>query len=193
MGWLLTRGEVREAAQALLWTVGSVGDVRGERLALLLVGVAVLAPLGAARARDGSASWRSATTTPAGSGWRPTAPARSRCWSASPSSPRRRQSRARCRSWRWWHPRSHAALLDDGGPALAVSGVVGATMLLGADVVGQHALPGRLAAPVGVVTGLVGAPYLIWLLTRTRTRDDRDDDHGPADDPDRRARAPDTR
>lgn len=42
------------------------------------------------------------------------------------------------------------------------SALVGVIIVAGADLVAQHALP--VALPTGVVTGAVGAPYLIWLL-----------------------------
>lgn len=42
------------------------------------------------------------------------------------------------------------------------AGLVGASLVLAADLVGQFAY----RFPVGVLTGLVGAPYLIWLLIR---------------------------
>ena len=51
------------------------------------------------------------------------------------------------------------------GPApggIIASALVGASIVLAADLVSQHLLP--LALPTGVVTGAVGAPYLIWLL-----------------------------
>ena len=60
-------------------------------------------------------------------------------------------------------------LVDDGSSALAASAVVGAVLTLGADVVGQFALPG-LTAPVGIVTGVIGAPYLLWLLATTERK-----------------------
>jgi iron complex transport system permease protein len=41
----------------------------------------------------------------------------------------------------------------------------GAGMLLVADLVARHMLPTPL--PTGVVTGAVGAPYLLWLLATT--------------------------
>lgn len=46
--------------------------------------------------------------------------------------------------------------------------LVGALLVLGADLVAQHLLPAAL--PVGVVTGAIGAPYLLFLLMRGRTR-----------------------
>jgi iron complex transport system permease protein len=49
--------------------------------------------------------------------------------------------------------------------ALATSALVGATLVAGADLVGRVAFaPNEL--PVGVLTGVLGAPYLLWLLTR---------------------------
>lgn len=47
---------------------------------------------------------------------------------------------------------------------LLPSGLMGAVLVLGADLVGQNLLPARY--PVGVITGLLGAPYLILILLR---------------------------
>lgn len=44
------------------------------------------------------------------------------------------------------------------------SGLVGALLVLSADFIGQFALGIKL--PVGVITGILGAPYLIFLLIR---------------------------
>ena len=38
-----------------------------------------------------------------------------------------------------------------------------------ADLVAQHAFAG-IAVPVGIVTGLIGAPYLLWLIARGNRR-----------------------
>jgi iron complex transport system permease protein len=48
------------------------------------------------------------------------------------------------------------------------TGVLGGLLLLGADLVGQHALP--VSLPVGVVTAALGAPYFLFLLYRTHAR-----------------------
>ncbi len=42
--------------------------------------------------------------------------------------------------------------------------------MLASDLVAEHALP--VALPTGVVTGAIGAPYLIWLLA-TANREGR--------------------
>ncbi|MCM8750308.1 iron ABC transporter permease [Thermomicrobiaceae bacterium CFH 74404] len=54
------------------------------------------------------------------------------------------------------------------GSVFAFTGVLGALLLLGADMVGQHALP--VGLPVGVVTAAVGAPYFLYLLYRVNAR-----------------------
>jgi iron complex transport system permease protein len=51
------------------------------------------------------------------------------------------------------------------GSVLVFTALLGSTMLLLSDVIGQHALPVTL--PVGVVTGAVGAPYFLFLLYRS--------------------------
>lgn len=51
-----------------------------------------------------------------------------------------------------------------GSPVLA-SGLVGALLVLLADFLGQYALGTRF--PVGVITGALGAPFLVYLLVRT--------------------------
>jgi iron complex transport system permease protein len=54
-----------------------------------------------------------------------------------------------------------------GGSQLALlpAALVGALLLLASDLIARRAFaPTEL--PVGVVTGVVGAPYLVWLLAR---------------------------
>lgn len=58
-----------------------------------------------------------------------------------------------------------ARLVRPGGSLLIPAALVGALLVIVADLVGQFAFDSRL--PVGVITGVVGAPYLIWLLIRT--------------------------
>ena len=50
-------------------------------------------------------------------------------------------------------------------PHTLPAGLVGAILVLAGDLIGQNAFSIRL--PVGVVTGIIGAPYLIYLLIRT--------------------------
>lgn len=50
-------------------------------------------------------------------------------------------------------------------PHTLPAGLVGAILVLAGDLIGQNAFAIRL--PVGVITGIIGAPYLIYLLIRT--------------------------
>ncbi|WP_250447268.1 iron chelate uptake ABC transporter family permease subunit, partial [Actinotalea sp. C106] len=63
-----------------------------------------------------------------------------------------------------------ARLLRGSGPALVTATLVGATVVVAADLVGQHLVPGTLQPPVGLITGALGAPFLIWLLVRGERR-----------------------
>lgn len=53
------------------------------------------------------------------------------------------------------------------GPNLLPSLLLGAALLAWADYAGQHAIPGR-ELPVGVITGVLGGGYLVYLLARQR-------------------------
>ncbi|MFI5956131.1 FecCD family ABC transporter permease [Cryptosporangium sp. NPDC051539] len=50
-------------------------------------------------------------------------------------------------------------------PPLIGSALTGSVLVLGADLVSRHVLV-DVHLPVGVVTGILGAPVLLWLLTR---------------------------
>ncbi len=57
-----------------------------------------------------------------------------------------------------------AKLVGTGASHTLPSGLVGASLVLGADLIGQFAFDTRF--PVGVITGILGAPYLLFLLIR---------------------------
>ena len=168
VAWLLARGDVREAQTALHWTVGSISDVRGDDLVMLGIGVIVAAALVGVCAR---------VLSPLAIG-----DDHARALGV-------RVDRARvvllllavalvATATSVAGPIAFVALLapaiarrlvDHGGAALAASAVVGAALTLGADVAGQFAVPG-LTAPVGIVTGVIGAPYLLWLLATSERK-----------------------
>ena len=54
-------------------------------------------------------------------------------------------------------------LLSGAGKGFPQAALVGALVMLGSDLVAQHALP-AVQLPVGVVTGVFGAGFLLWLL-----------------------------
>ncbi|PQZ47885.1 ABC transporter permease [Ochrobactrum sp. MYb15] len=55
-------------------------------------------------------------------------------------------------------------VLRNNGSLLVPAALIGAILVLAGDYIGQFMLPGRY--PVGVVTGALGAPYLIYLIVR---------------------------
>lgn len=165
IAWRLAAAHEREAGRALLWTVGSVAEVRDNTLGLLALGVLVLGVLAlvAGRAQRAlalgddhaqglgvgpSGARGAALLVGVGLVALATAVTGPIAFVAlvAPAIARR--------------------LVDDGGPALVASAAVGAALTISADVLGQYGLPG-VTAPVGIVTGLVGAPYLLWLLARS--------------------------
>jgi len=59
-------------------------------------------------------------------------------------------------------------LLDTAAGSIIAAALVGACLVLASDFIAVEVLPFEL--PTGVVTGAVGAPYLIWLLASTNKR-----------------------
>ncbi|MEU6146907.1 iron chelate uptake ABC transporter family permease subunit [Streptomyces sp. NPDC047081] len=62
-------------------------------------------------------------------------------------------------------PVAHRLTGANGSPLLPAA-LTGAVLVLAADLIGQFAFDTRF--PVGVVTGALGAPCLLWLLARSR-------------------------
>ena len=165
IGYVLTRAQLFEARQAMHWLTGSVGQASDDELRLLLGALLVLLPLAVLLQRQ----LRVARTRRRH---------RPRRWAPAPSS-------AAPACW----PRAvvlvalavavagpivFVALVAGPianrllGPAtggIVAAALVGAALLLTADLVAVHLLPTPL--PTGVVTGAVGAPYLLWLLVTT--------------------------
>lgn len=162
IGYLLTRSAENDVRSALVWMVGSIGTPRWEQVAILAAIVGALLPLVVAVRRrllvlqlgDDLAGGLGARVEPArltiltvavalAAG--ATAFAGPVAFVAFVSAPIARR------------------LLPGATPAISASALVGVLVVLGAEFAGQHFLPG-LEVPVGIITGAVGAPYLLWLL-----------------------------
>ena len=61
-----------------------------------------------------------------------------------------------------------ARIVGSNGSLLIPSALVGACLVLIGDYIGQFVLPSRY--PVGVITGALGAPYLIYLIIRVNRK-----------------------
>ncbi|WBB67863.1 iron chelate uptake ABC transporter family permease subunit [Micromonospora sp. WMMD812] len=164
VGYVLTRAQLSEARQAAHWLTGSVGQASTTELRLLVGALVVLLPVAMLLQRP------------------------LRTLELGDDAARTLGTRTEL---------SRAALLATGivlvalavsvagpivfvalvagpvanrllGPAaggILPAALVGAVLLLLADLVAVHLLPTPL--PTGVVTGAVGAPYLLWLLATT--------------------------
>ncbi|GGM59347.1 FecCD family ABC transporter permease [Dactylosporangium sucinum] len=163
-GYVLTRAQLFEARQAIHWLTGSVGQASGPELRLLLGALVVLLPLAVVLQRalralelgDDTARALGSRTELSRAGLLATAVALIALAVAVAG------------------PIIFVALVAGPianrllGPAtggIVPAALAGAALLLGADLVAEHLLPTPL--PTGVVTGAVGAPYLLWLLATT--------------------------
>jgi iron complex transport system permease protein len=163
LSYLLTRADLREAQDALTWLVGSVSGARWPDIAVVALFLCLVLPMlgllagrlrvlqlgddtarslgvGAERARLALLGLAVALAAIATAAVGPLA------FVAFVSAPIARR------------------LIGTGGLALVPAAIVGMLITSLADFVAQHLLPGDLQLPAGIVTGAIGAPYLLWLL-----------------------------
>lgn len=158
--YIISRAEIYEAREAMTWLVGTVGQAGAGELRTLLVGLVVLIPIAMLLERPLRALELGDDTAKAlgsrvevsrlallglsivlvGFAVAVAGPIMFVALIAGPI--------------------AHRLAGPDSG--VVAAGLVGAVIVLGSDLVSQHLLP--VALPTGVVTGIVGAPYLIWLL-----------------------------
>lgn len=168
MNYLMVRSQVELAQAALLWVTGSlastawwhllvVGAVAAATLPAVVVSARWLpiAQLGAATAAGLGVSVTRVRLTAVIAAVLLTAVT---CAFAGPIS-----FIALCA------PAIARSLLGHGSIAIGTSAITGAALLAGADLVAQFAIP-ETSLPVGVVTGAIGAVFLLWLLASTKGR-----------------------
>ncbi|SCF15095.1 iron complex transport system permease protein [Streptomyces sp. LcepLS] len=164
LSYLLTTADVDEAQEAFLWMTGSLNGRSWTQFWPLLWLLVVLVPLTLAAARalpalslgdDTAAGLGSRVgrqrlallacgTVLAGAATAAAGPVAFVAFVAAPVA---------------------RMLLPGRGAVLPHAALTGALLVLLADFAAQHAIPG-IQFPVGIVTSLVGAPYLLWLLAR---------------------------
>jgi iron complex transport system permease protein len=65
-------------------------------------------------------------------------------------------------------PQLALRMLRTAGPPILASGLVGAVLVVGSDVIARSILPVEL--PVGIVTSALGGPFLLYLLVRNNRK-----------------------
>lgn len=167
ISYLLTRADVRTVGDALRWMIGSLNSSTWDRVQVLLIALAILAPLTAiaagklrilelgddvaaglglhvSRVRLGIVAVAVALCAVATA---ITGPIAFVAFMAGPL----------------------ARMLNKGAANLMLSALTGSALVLLADFVGSNAFGGT-QLPVGVITGALGAPFLLWLLIRSNQR-----------------------
>jgi iron complex transport system permease protein len=162
ISFLLTRTDIRVAGEALLWLNGSLSNRTWEQVVPLAWALLVLVPLALILSRAllglqlgddlarglGLPVERSRVALLflavclAGAGTAAAGPVAFVAFVSGPIA---------------------ARMIGGGRPVILAAGLFGAALVLAADFVGQHLL-GPNAFPVGVVTAVIGAPYLLYLL-----------------------------
>ncbi len=161
VGYIVSHASIYEAREAMTWLVGTVGQAGSGELRTLLVALAILIPVVLALERplralelgDDTAKalgarvelnrlgLLAASIVLVGFAVAVAGPIMFVALIAGPIAQR---------------------LVGRGAGGIVAAGCVGAIITLGADLVSHQVLPVDL--PTGVITGLIGAPYLIWLL-----------------------------
>lgn len=167
IGYVISRAQLFEARQAMHWLTGSIGQAGPDELRVLLISLVALLPtalllqrqLRALELGDDAATALGNRTELSRAGLLATAvvlvalavavagPLIFVAFVAGPVADR---------------------LLGPASGGILAAALVGAALLLTADLVAVHLMPTPL--PTGVVTGAVGAPYLLWLLATTNRR-----------------------
>lgn len=159
--YLVAHADIRDAREAMHWLVGSIGQTGGDEQRVLIVALAILGPLALLLARglraldlgDDAARALGARVEAVRFGLIAVAVALVAFATAVAG------------------PIAFVALVagpiaqrlvGPSGAGIIAAGLVGASVVLAADLVSQHVLP--VALPTGVVTGAVGAPYLLAVL-----------------------------
>jgi iron complex transport system permease protein len=165
--WLLTNAEIYDAASAYVWITGSLNARTWDHALPLAVALAVLLPLALALSRV-LRILQLGDDTARGLGVRlqlaqaATVLVAVGCvaFAVSAAGPLTFVALV--------VPQIAVRLTGGSRPPLLASGLLGAVLVVGADLVTRTVLPDAL--PVGILTAVLGAPYLLWLLVRGRRR-----------------------
>ncbi|MFI6344492.1 FecCD family ABC transporter permease [Streptomyces sp. NPDC050560] len=164
MSYQMTRADVTDAQAAFLWLAGSLNGRSWPQFWPLLFGAAVLVPLTAVAARALPAL-QLGDEAAGGLGARVERSRLALLACATGLAGIATAAAGPVGFIAFLSPPIARRLLPGQGAVLLPSAAVGALLVSVADFAGQHLLSGT-QLPVGIVTSVIGAPYLLWLLAR---------------------------
>ena len=162
---LIARLSLSDAQEAAVWTVGSLSGASGQRIVWLVATLVLLVPVGGWL----HSALRTAELGPelaVGLGSRPV-PTRAAALGVGTMLAAAATAVAGPLAFVALLSTPIASALGRGRPQLLTAALVGAVIVVSADIVASEAL-GTVDLPTGVVTGALGAPAMLWILLRSR-------------------------
>ncbi|POM24240.1 Ferric enterobactin transport system permease protein FepG [Actinomadura rubteroloni] len=166
-GYLITRAQIIDAARAALWLTGSLDGRDLGDAGPLLVALAVLVPLVLAFGARPLRMLEMGDDAARGLGVRVRAVRGGALAAAVLLVAFAAAAAGPVAFVALTAPPLARRLTRAAGPNLVASLAMGALLLVASDLAGQRLVPGH-QVPVGVVTGLLGGGYLVWLLVIQR-------------------------
>ncbi|MBB2913826.1 iron complex transport system permease protein [Streptosporangium becharense] len=166
--WLLTIGDVNDSSRAMVWISGSLNGRGWEHVVPVGLALALLIPLTLLGTRSlGALRFSDETVT--GLGVRMNLARGLMLLAAVLLAATATASAGPITFVALAAPQIALRLAGTAQPPLLVSALVGAALTTAADLVARTAF-NPVELPVGVVTAVLGAPYLIYLLIRVRRK-----------------------
>ncbi len=166
-GYLLTRTQLMDAARAVLWLTGSLDGRGWEQARPPAVALAVLVPLVLLVCGPALRALELGDDAASGLGVRPERLRTALLGAAVLLASLAAAAAGPVNFLALTAPQLARRITRAPGPNLAASMCTGAALLVTADFAAQH-LFGERRLPVGVVTGVLGGGYLVWLLATQR-------------------------
>ncbi len=164
--WLLTVGDVNDTTRAMVWISGSLNGRGWEHVAPVALALSALIPLTLLGARTLDAL-RFSDDTVVSLGVRVNRARGLLVLAAVLLAATATASAGPIAFVALASPQIALRLIGSGRPPLLASAVLGAVLTAAADLIARTAFS-PVELPVGVVTAVLGAPYLIYLLVRLR-------------------------
>ncbi|ASW55473.1 iron chelate uptake ABC transporter family permease subunit [Plantactinospora sp. KBS50] len=168
VSWLLVRAEIVDAARATIWLNGSVASAGWEQIRPLALALAALLPLAVATSFTLRAMQFDDDVVRS-LGVRLQAARLAVVLTAVALAAAAVAAAGPIEFVAFVVPQIALRLCGGSRPPLVVSAILGALLVTAADLAARVALPQR-ELPVGLITAMIGTPYLLWLLVRANRR-----------------------